>query len=259
MDPPFPGGAAAAPAPSSSARARSVEASERQSLNRAAHAPHYDSEEDEDEDHGGTSEDGMGSGGEGAHAGDRAGAAAAAGSESFHFSQLTVEALRNELRARGLNTVGLKSVLVQRLVDATGSAETPQLMCKDDTPRRRTVLRKMPSRDEFATEEEYQLEWTRWREARDTNNESVKRSRSSQKKNEKTFDQLLQQRKEECDALAALLSQLQDEAKFLRKILSSPDPHNLEPVERDRLMSVLTMAATMPQHPTVAAAAPANP
>jgi hypothetical protein len=51
-------------------------------------------------------------------------------SDSFHFSQLTVEALRNELRSRGLSTFGLKTALVQRLLAATGPGDPALLMVR---------------------------------------------------------------------------------------------------------------------------------
>lgn len=49
-------------------------------------------------------------------------------------------------------------------------------------PEKRRYTRQRPERSAFATDEEYQAAFTRWRERRDKNNKAVRRSRLSQSK-----------------------------------------------------------------------------
>jgi hypothetical protein len=60
-----------------------------------------------------------------------AGVGAARGETQFDPNKLTVEELRDELRARSLNTVGLKSALVERLAASiSGPGGIPYLMVR---------------------------------------------------------------------------------------------------------------------------------
>eukprot|EP00048_Salpingoeca_helianthica_P000254 m.40372 g.40372 ORF g.40372 m.40372 type:complete len:201 (-) comp10311_c1_seq2:118-720(-) len=169
-----------------------------------------------------------------------AAAAAARGEAQFDPNKLTVEELRDELRARSLNTVGLKSALVERLAASiSGPGGIPYLMC-DNRQLKRPAYKKEPQREDFGSEEEFNLAWIKWRETRDSNNESVKRSRICAKLKKIDHEHLLKERDEEHSQLNQMLERLKDEAAFLNKVLSMPE--QLDATERDRLLHFLSTA-----------------
>jgi len=150
-----------------------------------------------------------------------------------HTAKLAVEELRDELRARGLTTTGLKPVLLERLQEALSLPNVPQHRValqsdsadekKKGNKRGAGGHKKEPQRDEFASEEEYHLVWTKWRESRDNNNESVKRSRELAKKKRSEQERIHQEREQQNAELEKLVSGMKEEVKFLNKVLKTPE------------------------------------
>ncbi|EGD76206.1 hypothetical protein PTSG_00911 [Salpingoeca rosetta] len=140
-------------------------------------------------------------------------------------NKLTVEELRDELRARDLSTTGLKPVLVERLTKAlqVDGASPYRLALTADKRRRRPTNKKEPKRDEYASEQEFQLAWTRWRESRDNNNESVKRSRQLAKQKRDEQERIHREREQQNAQLEKLVSQMRNEVVFLNKVLKTPE------------------------------------
>lgn len=165
-------------------------------------------------------------------------------------SKLTVDELRDELRARNLTTTGLKPILLERLTDALsvpGAIPTCLVSASkksEEKParRKRTSNKKEPTRDEFESEEDYQLAWTKWRESRDNNNESVKRSRMLAKKKREEQERIHREREEQNAELEVMVSDMKDEVKFLNKVLKTPEL--LDRTELVRLEELLAKGAS---------------
>eukprot|EP00051_Salpingoeca_urceolata_P006930 m.91761 g.91761 ORF g.91761 m.91761 type:complete len:137 (-) comp15050_c0_seq1:73-483(-) len=106
--------------------------------------------------------------------------------------------------------------------------------------KRKTTGKREPKRAEFKTEAEYSKAWQRWRETRDSNNESVKRSRQAAKEKRLEHERLYQQRKQENTQLEALVTELKGEVTFLSKVLKNPE--SLDADERRRLQQLVQEA-----------------
>lgn len=158
--------------------------------------------------------------------------------QSFDPQKMTVEELRDELRLRDQPTHGLKPVLVDRLLEIMAQPGVPQhRLANGSQKRRRLNNKKEPTRDEFDTEEEFQLEWTKWRESRDNNNESVKRSRQMAKSKRGEQERLHHEREAENIRLESMVGQMKEEVKFLNKVLKTPE--QLTPAELANLEQLL--------------------
>jgi hypothetical protein len=129
--------------------------------------------------------------------------------QTFDPQKMTVEELRDELRHRDQPTHGLKPVLVDRILEMLAIPGAPQYrLALGQQKRRRINNKKEPARDEFETEEEFKLEWTKWRESRDNNNESVKRSRLMAKNKRSEQERLHHEREAENIRLESMVGQM---------------------------------------------------
>ena len=99
-----------------------------------------------------------------------------------------------------------------------------------------------PMRSEFSSQNEYQLAWVKWRENRDNNNDSVKRSREAAKERRYEIQHALETRQEESQKLEESLTTMKTEVQFLKKVLKSPDA--LTPPEQRRLRDIVSEAMT---------------
>eukprot|EP00055_Hartaetosiga_balthica_P007593 m.26338 g.26338 ORF g.26338 m.26338 type:complete len:190 (-) comp5849_c0_seq1:561-1130(-) len=140
-------------------------------------------------------------------------------------TKLSVDELRDELRVRGLSTAGLKPSLVDRL---TASLQQPnacqfRMALKPEKKKKRSSNKKEPTRDEFGSDEEFNLVWTKWRESRDNNNESVKRSRMLARQRRDEQEHLHKERESQNQQLEKLVSQMRNEVTFLNKVLKTPE------------------------------------
>lgn len=106
--------------------------------------------------------------------------------------------------------------------------------------KRKASGKREPQLDDFETEEDFRAAWQRWRETRDNNNESVKRSRQAAKEKRAEHERLYQQRQEENTQLEALVSELKSEVNFLSKVLKNPEA--LDTQERQRLEQLVSDA-----------------
>eukprot|EP00051_Salpingoeca_urceolata_P003252 m.56375 g.56375 ORF g.56375 m.56375 type:complete len:130 (+) comp12606_c1_seq1:311-700(+) len=106
--------------------------------------------------------------------------------------------------------------------------------------KRKACGKREPQRSDYATEDEFKRSWQRWRETRDNNNESVKRSRQLAKQKRQEHEQQYQQRQQENAQLEALVSELKGEVTFLSKVLK--DPESLDAEERRRLDQLIEEA-----------------
>eukprot|EP00730_Choanoeca_flexa_P020181 TRINITY_DN9869_c0_g1_i1.p1 TRINITY_DN9869_c0_g1~~TRINITY_DN9869_c0_g1_i1.p1 ORF type:complete len:299 (+),score=67.18 TRINITY_DN9869_c0_g1_i1:102-998(+) len=158
---------------------------------------------------------------------------------TFDPEDMLVEDLRQECRLRNLATSGPKNVLIKRLRSAvTQDASLPTHRMTDGNKRRKRLMNKRePQRDEFATEEEYQEQWQKWREVRDHNNESVKRSRENARFRKAQHEKQVQQRERENSELATEVSQLREQVAFLTKVLK--DPEQLSSAEQQAMKDLV--------------------
>lgn len=149
----------------------------------------------------------------------------------FDPDKLVVEDLREELRLRGLASSGSKPVLLQRLQEAVASqAEIPlqRLVFRETSSpqakkRKRNHNKREPLRDEFDSEEAYLDSWHKWRDTRDNNNESVKRSREHARQRRSDHEQLCHEREEENRQLVEEVQMLRQQVSCLSKVLQQPD------------------------------------
>lgn len=107
--------------------------------------------------------------------------------------------------------------------DDSGSAAEGRSSSAEERRKRRSSNKKEPTRDEFETDEEFQLAWTRWRDLRDHNNESVKRSRQMAKKKREEQERLHREREAQNSELEKMVGAMKDEVKFLNKVLKTPE------------------------------------
>jgi heterogeneous nuclear ribonucleoprotein U-like protein 1 len=161
-------------------------------------------------------------------------------SEPLVPSKLSVDELREELRARGLQTSGLKPALLERLQEALaapGAAQTRLALAgaggteSSDGEREkkhrgggggggsgRGSHKKEPQREEFPDQESYEAAWARWRDARDSNNASVKRSRELAKKKRSEQERLHQEREQQNAELEKLVFAMKEEVRSVETV-----------------------------------------
>jgi len=89
--------------------------------------------------------------------------------------------------------------------------------------KRRATNKKEPQREEYETEAEYTEAWTRWRDLRNHNNESVKRSRLMAKKKREEQERLHREREAQNAELEKMVGAMKEEVKFLNKVLKTPE------------------------------------
>lgn len=96
--------------------------------------------------------------------------------------------------------------------------------------------RKQPSRSDFATEREFQAAWHKWRQSRDNNNNSVRRSRQLLRSEQGRQEQMCLERARENELLELEMSSLSSDAKLLAKAMSQPLTLSRDERDRVRLM-----------------------
>ncbi|EGD81273.1 hypothetical protein PTSG_11310 [Salpingoeca rosetta] len=142
----------------------------------------------------------------------------------FDIAALTVDELREEMSQRGLLGTGSKAELCDRLSKAILNGETPpHRLTAPIEKKKRPHTRKEPRREDFATEEEFQSVWTRWRQARNNNNKSVKKSRENQRKRRQEHEELCRRREEENAKMEDELQQIKSQIQLLVKAVAQPD------------------------------------
>lgn len=159
----------------------------------------------------------------------------------FETEDMYVDDLREECSLRGLPTSGAKAVVIKRLQDAC--AARPELSRKRLTwhtrKRKRQMNKREPERSEYATEEEFTDAWEKWRQTRDQNNESVKRSRENSRAKKLEHDRLCQERERENAELSKQVQNLRDQVSFLTKVLQSDTTGGLSEEEESRISCLM--------------------
>eukprot|EP00051_Salpingoeca_urceolata_P026890 m.479162 g.479162 ORF g.479162 m.479162 type:complete len:596 (+) comp21349_c0_seq1:547-2334(+) len=135
------------------------------------------------------------------------------------------------------------------------SLQTP---VRSSAPRKRRTQRsrKEPERVMFATDEEFDAAWQRWRQSRDSNNESVHRSRELLRKQRAETAQLKAKRERDNRRLEAEAASLQQTLSLLVK--ATQDPHSLQPDEVQRLRETMKQQAPAVAQPEPQANVPPN-
>lgn len=144
---------------------------------------------------------------------------------TFDPEEMMVEELREECKLRSLPTSGPKAVVIKRLREAI--AKRPELpadrLTHEEKKRKRAMNKREPERDEFDNEEDYQTAWQRWRDTRDHNNESVKRSRENARMKKQKHVQMCKEREKENAELTNEVQKLREQVQFLTKVLAQPE------------------------------------
>lgn len=144
----------------------------------------------------------------------------------FDHEKLTVDELREELKLRNLPTSGTRATLSQRLMDAVEenpSIPLERLNTQQPKKRKRNNNKREPLRAEFATEELYEEAWGKWRDTRDNNNESVKRSRENAKVKRGDHERQCEERERENEQLTVEVGLLRQQVNCLNKVLEAPE------------------------------------
>jgi len=142
----------------------------------------------------------------------------------FDAEKLTVDDLREELRLRGLATSGSKAILLERLEEAVATRSDIALnRLANVKKRKRNNNKREPLREDFDSDEAYQEAWTKWRDTRDNNNESVKRSREHARQRKSDHEQLCQEREQENKLLVEEVQLLRQQVSCLSKVLQQPE------------------------------------
>lgn len=97
-----------------------------------------------------------------------------------------------------------------------------------------------PQRDEFDSDEAYRLAFVAWKETRESNNQSVKRSRENAKLRKAQHEELCRAREKENLELENQLGALQEEVNLLGRVLQAPQSLSLPEIAR--LKAVLEAA-----------------
>eukprot|EP00054_Salpingoeca_dolichothecata_P016698 m.98487 g.98487 ORF g.98487 m.98487 type:complete len:236 (-) comp22105_c4_seq2:886-1593(-) len=156
----------------------------------------------------------------------------------FEPSMLNMDELKTELRLRNCVISGNKATLVARLQDAIANGNQPYRLT---TRKRKRLNKKEPQPEDFATAAEYKDAWTRWRDARNNNNQSVKKSRDASRRRRLENELLCEEQERQNEELEQRVDELRDEMSFLLKALRTPDALTAE--ERSRMRSLLCAIA----------------
>lgn len=171
--------------------------------------------------------------------------AGAATDQETALQRLTVEELRAELRSRRAAATGRKAELqgrLRRLLKRRGASPVGARRTRPTATRaapragnaarkgsgapcpkrKRPHTRKEPGREDFASLEEYEAAWSRWREVRDNNNQSVKRSREVQRQRRLAQQEERAARERENDDLERRLWGMKKQVAFLARAVATP-------------------------------------
>eukprot|EP00042_Codosiga_hollandica_P021765 m.77496 g.77496 ORF g.77496 m.77496 type:complete len:487 (+) comp50507_c0_seq4:163-1623(+) len=107
------------------------------------------------------------------------------------------------------------------VADASGRYEL-KLAKPPPRKRRRRECKKEPTREDFASESEFRVAWTKWRDVRDLNNTSVKRCRQYAREKRSEEQQRTAARQEENRQLEEKLASLRSELAFLTRLSRRP-------------------------------------
>ena len=135
---------------------------------------------------------------------------------------LTVQQLREELRARNQTTCGHKPELVARLENELAKPAALQTAMSSLRRYKRPQSKREPQRHEFDTEMEFVDAWTRWREWRDDNNRSVKRSRERKRMQDRRESKQAAVQERENSLLEKTVVELKRQVALLKRGLRSP-------------------------------------
>eukprot|EP00055_Hartaetosiga_balthica_P016201 m.100899 g.100899 ORF g.100899 m.100899 type:complete len:272 (-) comp9053_c1_seq1:2310-3125(-) len=170
---------------------------------------------------------------------------------ALHFdpSELLVEELKVECKRRNLKHSGNKTILIKTLLQ--GIKKDPSLplsrLSKPKEPEKKSTNKREPTRDGYATKAEFERAWNAWREQRDHNNESVKKSREMRKKREKEHETQCHQREHQNRELAKEVNNLKKEIMFLTKSLK--EPGNMTVEEQTKMDSLMARINSLPDIP----------
>lgn len=84
--------------------------------------------------------------------------------------------------------------------------------------RKKANHRKEPLREEFPSEDAYMDAWQRWRDIRNNNNESVKKSRENSRAKKMEHDRLCRDREAENARLTREVARLREDVAFLTRV-----------------------------------------
>lgn len=149
----------------------------------------------------------------------------------FDHEKLTVDELREELKLRNLPTSGTRATLSQRLmaaIEENPSISLERMNTQQPKKRKRNNNKREPFRAEFASEELYEEAWHKWRDTRDNNNESVKRSRENAKVKRGDHERQCEERERENEQLTVQVSMLRQQVNCLNKVLEAPESLTLD-------------------------------
>lgn len=149
---------------------------------------------------------------------------------------LTVEELREELKLRQERSGGTKKVLLRRLHRHLKGMRFQRLSSRA-VKRKRPHTRKQPVKADFDKVEDFCLAWGKWRHVRDSNNDSVKRSRDQKRKKKVEQINACDSLEKENLALERYHWSLRGEISFLVKALTHPE--QLTTPEQQRLYTAL--------------------
>lgn len=102
--------------------------------------------------------------------------------------------------------------------------------------RKRQMNKREPERSEFGSEAEFAEAWEKWRQIRDQNNESVKRSRENSRAKKLEHDRLCEERERENSELTSQVQKLREQVTFLTKVLQT---EHLSEEDEERVASLM--------------------
>eukprot|EP00050_Salpingoeca_kvevrii_P005725 m.285296 g.285296 ORF g.285296 m.285296 type:complete len:279 (+) comp11354_c0_seq1:1062-1898(+) len=153
---------------------------------------------------------------------------------AFDPAALTVDELRDECRKRRLSAKGPKHDLCARILESISNGETsPRRLSNPSKKRKRPHTRKQPARSDYASEAEYEAAWERWRLVRDSNNDSVHKSRDRERRIREQQKEQTRQLERENSMLESQYASLRDVVQFMSRAIR--DPFSLTMPDRERL------------------------
>lgn len=162
---------------------------------------------------------------------------------AFNVSALTVDELRDECRRRQLDAGGCKALLVERITTSINHGETkPRRISSPSKKRKRPHTRKEPERHEYSSQAQFDAAWKRWRNVRNSNNESVKKSRERERAKRREKEELCKKLEAENEDLERLAEQARDTMAFLSDAVSNP--FALAEADFTRLQAILRSSTT---------------